>query len=329
MRPVASPDTRSRESGHRGSEGCAGGARTYVASGQSRGGQPTGTAAHRLRRKVHSLAWARASDAWLPTWTRTRNRSLVRALRCRSRHRGSRSERSDGWDRLGSNQRHLGFQPSRLPTEVQLRGRNGPARTGYLRPGKPGHLRLVLTEGVEPSRPEGNLALNAAHLLIPAGEQEHPRRDLNPGDRTENPAGCDHPMGGELCALRTGLEPVISRSTGGRPLQLDRQSSAEGGGVEPHGRGHDPGSNRAPGRPGVAFQLRRERGSNSHARMGLPFSRRLPSPAIGWSLRVRIADSVRHRTACSAELASPTSPPWVAAATARRSRPAMGWSGPA
>ena len=31
------------------------------------------------------------------------------------------------------------------------------------------------------------------------------------------------------CALRTGLEPVISRSTGGRPLQLDRQSLAEGG----------------------------------------------------------------------------------------------------
>lgn len=118
--------------------------------------------------------------------------------------------------------------------------------------------------GIEPARPG---------LKVRIGSQQPPRR----------------------CALRTGLEPVISRSTGGRPLQLDRQSLAEGGGVEPHGRGHDPGSNRAPGHPGVAFQQRRERGSNSHARVGLPFSRRLPSPAIGWSLHVCVGqDSNLH-----------------------------------
>ena len=39
-----------------------------------------------------------------------------------------------------------------------------------------------------------------------------------------------------------------------------------------------------PGHPGVAFPERRERGSNSHARVGRPPSRRLPSPAVGWSL---------------------------------------------
>jgi len=89
---------------------------------------------------------------------------------------------------------------------------------------------------------------------------------------------------------------VISRSTGGRPLQLDRQSLAEGGGVEPHGRDHAPGSNRAPSHPGVAFQARRERGSNSHARVGLPFSRRLPSPAIGWSLHMPSSAPGRTRT---------------------------------
>ena len=165
--------------------------------------------------------------------------------------------------------------------------------------------------GIEPARPG---------LKVRIGSQQPPRR----------------------CALRTGLEPVISRSTGGRPLQLDRQSLAEGGGVEPHGRGYDPGSNRAPGHPGVAFQRRRERGSNSHARVGLPFSRRLPSPAIGWSLHMPASASGRTRTcvpargpglqpggpancptdACAAALASPTSPPWVAAATGSRSRSA-------
>lgn len=119
--------------------------------------------------------------------------------------------------------------------------------------------------GIEPARPG---------LKVRIGSQQPPRR----------------------CALRTGLEPVISRSTGGRPLQLDRQSLAEGGGVEPHGRGHDPGSNRAPGHPGVAFHPRRERGSNSHARVGLPFSRRLPSPAIGWSLLAPRCTPGRTRT---------------------------------
>lgn len=119
--------------------------------------------------------------------------------------------------------------------------------------------------GIEPARPG---------LKVRIGSQQPPRRR----------------------ALRTGLEPLISRSTGGRPLQLDRQSRAEGGGVEPHGRGHDPGSNRAPGHPGVAFQRRRERGSNSHARVGLPFSRRLPSPAIGWSLLAPRCTPGRTRT---------------------------------
>ena len=47
--------------------------------------------------------------------------------------------------------------------------------------------------GIEPARPG---------LKVRIGSQQPPRH----------------------CALRTGLEPVISRSTGGRPLQLDRQS---------------------------------------------------------------------------------------------------------
>lgn len=132
--------------------------------------------------------------------------------------------------------------------------------------------------GIEPARPG---------LKVRIGSQQPPRR----------------------CALRTGLKPVISRSTGGRPLRLDRQSLAEGGGVEPHGQSHDPGSNRAPGHPGVAFHPRRERGSNSHARVGLPSSRRLPAPAIGWSLHMPASASGRTRTCM------PARAPW---STARR-----------
>jgi hypothetical protein len=190
---------------------------------------------------------------------------------------------------------------------------------------------------------EGHRALNPGRLPVPPREHLHPHRDLNPGDRTENPAGCHYLMGAgcsapwtglepvrpglkvrvgsqqppRRCALRTGLEPVISRSTGGRPLQLDRQSLAEGARIE-LARPYGPSVFETAAVAGLRLVPPRStkyagQDSNLHAREGT------------WST-ARRANQLPSRRMCRSA-GSPTSSPWDAAAAGHRSRPPSGVHG--